>query len=245
MDSLPAQKPDYGIDAPGVIRNLLLISLAGLIVSIVCFEWGQGKWLWLLGVISGIAFLICLAEAIYMICGSKIGKLREREKLLDLVNIRGDEKVLDVGCGRGLLLNAAARRLVTGRAVGIDIWNRKDQSGNHPDVTRRNAEMEGVAEKVEIMNGDARDMPFENDMFDVIVSSLAVHNIYDSEERRKALSEVIRVLKPGGRFAILDFQHVKEYADVLEKLGSTDVEVIGPHFITFPPVRIVTGRKSR
>lgn len=69
------------------------------------------------------------------------------------------------------------------------------------------------------------------------------HNIYNREERREALREIIRVLKPGGQFAILDFQHVKEYAEVLKEFNAADVQLIGPHYLMFPPVRIVTGRK--
>lgn len=117
--------------------------------------------------------------------------------------IQSGEKILDVGCGSGLVLNAAAKRLMTGIAVGLDIWNRQDQTGNHPDAVRRNAQAEGVLEKIEIIDGDFRNMPFDEDTFDVIVSSLAIHNVYDVEARREALNEVIRVLKPGGRFAII------------------------------------------
>jgi ubiquinone/menaquinone biosynthesis C-methylase UbiE len=123
-----------------------------------------------------------------MIWSSKVGKLRERERLLELVGLGGHEKVLDVGCGRGLLLNGAARRLTKGKAVGIDIWNKQDQSGNDPDVTRANARIEGVAERVKIVDGDARSMPFADNDFDVVVSSLAIHNIPGSEERYLAIS---------------------------------------------------------
>lgn len=93
--------------------------------------------------------------------------------------------MLDVGCGRGLVLNAAAQRLTTGKAVGIDLWNERDQSGNHPDATRKNAAIEGVAEKVEIITGDARHIPFANNTFDVVVSSLAIHNIYITKRKGK------------------------------------------------------------
>jgi SAM-dependent methyltransferase len=239
-------KPDYGIDAPIVVRNLSIAGILMFMLSMAFFWLLRGRQWWLgglLGGIFGLTFLISLVEAVYMLWSSKVGKLRERERLLDLVDIRGDEKVLDVGCGRGLVLNAAARRLTTGKAIGIDIWNRQDQSGNHPDVTRKNAEAEGVLEKVEIIDGDARDLPFANDVFDIVVSSLAIHNIYNRKERYKSLSEILRVLKPGGRVAILDFWHVKEYADVFEALGLTDVKMIGPHYLMFPPVRIVTARK--
>lgn len=242
------RKGNYGIDAPYVVRNLILIGIGVLVLGIAAFFVFPQPLQWLgitLGVVFLISFLICTGEGLYMIWSSKVGKFRERERLLDLVQLRGDETVLDVGCGRGLLLNGAARRLSTGKAVGIDIWNSRDQSGNHPDVTRANARTEGVAERVEVVDGDVRNMPFPDGRFDVVVSSLAIHNIYHEEERRKALAEIFRVLKPGGRLAILDFQHVQEYAAVLRQLGAHDVRVVGPHWLMFPPVRIVTGRKRR
>ena len=226
------KKGDYGIDAPGVIRNL---TLSGIVLLLLCmggFFGLSGALRWI-GAVFLLFGLFCLLEAVYMVWSSKVGKYYEREKLLDLLPWRGDEKVLDVGCGRGLVLNAAAKRLDRGKAVGIDIWNERDQSGNHPDVTLDNAEKEGVRERVEVVSADARHIPFADNEFDVVVSSLAIHNIYDKGERRKALGEIIRVLKPGGHFAILDFQHVDEYAAVFKELGATGVQIVGPIIISF------------
>jgi cyclopropane fatty-acyl-phospholipid synthase-like methyltransferase len=67
-----------------------------------------------------------------MIWDSKVGKLWARDRLLDGLELRGDETVLDVGCGRGLLLIGAAKRLTTGKAPGVDIWQAEDLSGNLP-----------------------------------------------------------------------------------------------------------------
>lgn len=66
---------------------------------------------------------------------------------------------MDVGCGRGLLLNAAARRLTPGKAIGIDLWQSVDQSGNRPEATLANARLEGVAGLVEVKTGDMRELP--------------------------------------------------------------------------------------
>ena len=77
------------------------------------------------------------------------GKLRIWERELDHAGLRGDEQLLDLGCGRGAVLIAAARRLPTGRAVGADLWTR-DQSGNRPEVTLANAAAAGVADRVEV-----------------------------------------------------------------------------------------------
>jgi SAM-dependent methyltransferase len=247
MEQIQNRRGDYGIDAPNVVRNLLLTGAGSLLLGVAAFFIFPERLRWLgaaIGLLCLVSFLVVTAEALYMIWSSKVGKFREREKLLDLVALRGDEKVLDVGCGRGLLLNGAARRLTTGKAVGVDIWNKRDQSGNDPDAARANARAEGVAERVEIVYGDARNMPFADNDFDVVVSSLAIHNIPGSEERYRALSEMMRVLKPGGRFAILDFQHVREYAKGFDRLGALDVKIVGPHWLMFPPVRIITGQKA-
>ena len=136
---------------------------------------------------------------------------------LDELGLRGDEHVLDVGCGRGAVLMLAARRLPAGRAVGADVWRRRDQSGNSRAAAERNAAAEGVAGRVELVDADARDLPFEAASFDVVVSSLAISNIRDAGGRAQALREAVRVVRPGGRLRIVD-DGADRYAIVL--LGS-------------------------
>ncbi|MFN8372246.1 MAG: class I SAM-dependent methyltransferase [Anaerolineae bacterium] len=237
---------DYGIDAPTVVRNLGVAGISALLL-------GSGFAYLLHSIQSLVALLLgawgllaggsMLATSALMIWSSKVGKLREREKLLDTIQWRGDETVLDVGCGRGLLLNAAAKRIPNGKAVGVDIWQAQDQSGNLPENTIANAQAEGTATRVELKDGDMRRLPFADSAFDVVVSSLALHNIYDTAERQQAVHEIARVLKSGGHLALLDFQHVDEYADVLRALGWESVQVSNTHFGMFPPVKWVTGTK--
>jgi hypothetical protein len=76
-----------------------------------------------------------------------------------------------LGCGRGAVLLLAAQHLTTGRAVGVDLWRRVDQSGNSPEATRRNALAEGVADRVELHTADMTALPFEDNSIDVVVSS--------------------------------------------------------------------------
>jgi ubiquinone/menaquinone biosynthesis C-methylase UbiE len=185
----------------------------------------------------------CLLTAVAMVLSNKVGKLRERDWLLDRLDLQGDETVLDVGCGRGLLLVAAARRLATGKAIGVDIWQGQDQSGNRPDATRANARAEGVADRVEITDGDARRLPFADDTFDAVVSNLVLHNIYNRTQRDGAVREIARVLKPGGRMGLLDIAHTAQYAQVLRDLGWPDVQRSGPHVRIFPTVRAVIATK--
>jgi arsenite methyltransferase len=219
-------KPDYGIDAPGVVRNLYLVFIAGM-ATYATARFG----LW-----SGVVFhndlahtglymgLICGAMGTWMLYDSKVGKLAERERLLDLVELRPEDNVLDLGCGRGLLLVGAAKRLTSGRATGLDLWNAEDLTGNTPEATLENARREGVSERVDVKTGDMRKMPFPDASFDAIVSNVAIHNIYKREGRVEAMREIARVLKPGGRLMIHDIRHVDEYASELSKLGLTGVE---------------------
>ncbi|MCL6588044.1 MAG: class I SAM-dependent methyltransferase [Anoxybacillus sp.] len=240
------QKANYGIDAPNVIRNLLFIGMLCIVTSIAIFSFVDKPKMILLALtgwvlIVGISLVV---TAIMMILSSKIGKIRERERILDMVNIKGDEHILDVGCGKGLYLIGAAKRLMNGKAVGIDIWQSEDLSGNSMENTIQNAKSEGVDDKVYIETADMRKIPFENSSFDIVLSSFAIHNIYDSLERKKALLEIIRVLKPGGKLCIIDFQHIDEYMNVFKENGITGISRFKTKLI-FPPATVIIGIKAK
>jgi len=152
------------------------------------------------------------------------GKFLEWDRILDHLHLRGDEGVLDMGCGRGAVLTAVALRLTTGRVTGVDIWNTKDQSGNARDVTLRNASLEGVGDRVQIDTGDMRALPYPDATFDLVVSSLAIHNIRSNADRKRAIVEGFRVLKPGGRIVIADIRATAVYEEALRALGASNVE---------------------
>ena len=162
--------------------------------------------------------------------------------LLDGLGLRGDERILDLGCGRGAVLLLAARRLTAGRAVGVDLWRRADQSGNCAEATRRNAVAEGVADRVELHTADMRALPFEDDSFDVVVSSLAIHNIPGRAGRGKAIEEAVRVLRPGGRILVADVKGTRRHYEQLAGIGMCDVtrRRLGWRYW---PTRLVTATK--
>ena len=150
---------------------------------------------------------------------------------------------MDVGCGRGLLLIQAAKYLPNGKAIGIDLWQSMDLSGNRPEVTLENARAEGVSERVEVKTGDMRELPLPDNSVDAVVASLSIHNIPDKQGRAKAMQEIHRVIKPGGQVALLDFQRTNEYLATLRSLGWKEAQVSGISFWMFPPVRVVSGKK--
>jgi ubiquinone/menaquinone biosynthesis C-methylase UbiE len=163
--------------------------------------------------------------------------------MLSLHPWRGDEQVLDVGCGRGLLLAGAAKRLTTGHATGLDIWSNVDMGGNSEAATLHNLKLEGVASRCTLVSAGAQEMPFADASFDVIVSNLCLHNIYDRPTRLQALHQIARVLKPGGIALISDYKRTGEYAAELRKAGLNVNLRWGNWLTTFPPLRIVIARK--
>jgi SAM-dependent methyltransferase len=208
----PRRRGSYGIDAP--LAPAFLAFLAALEVA--------------LAVISGsvrplLAALFILAILGLYLHGTLRGKFVVWAELLDTLNLRGDERVLDLGCGRGAVLLMAAQHLTTGRAVGVDLWRTVDQSGNSAQATQRNAVAEGVADRVELHTADMTALPFEDNSFDVVLSSLAIHNISGHAGREKAISEAVRGLRPGGRLMILDVRATRHYQAQLAKIGMNDV----------------------
>jgi len=152
------------------------------------------------------------------------GKFVEWDRILDGLRLRGDESVLDMVRGRGAVLTAAARRLTSGRVTGVDIWSTTDQSGNAKDVTLRNASLEGVGDRVHVNTGDMRSLPYPDATFDLVVSSMAIHNIRTNADRKRAIGEGFRVLKPGGRMVVADIRTTSIYEDALRALGASRVE---------------------
>jgi arsenite methyltransferase len=149
-----------------------------------------------------------------------------------------------VGTGRGLLLVGAARRLMNGSATGIDIWNKEDLSGNSLRRTEDNLNIEGVAGMCTLVSEGAQKMSFANDSFDVVLSNLCLHNIYDKSTRVAACQEIARVLKPGGVAILSDYKLTREYARTLSSLGLQVERKKANYLTTFPALTIVVARKG-
>lgn len=239
-------KPDYGLDAPVVVKNMfsrggwaLGIGLLMYFINRTEYPEPSSNILSVLGSI-GVTFL---AVGAFMMWSSRVAKLKLRDELLDSLALKGDEKVLDVGCGRGLLLIGAAKRLPKGKATGIDIWSNEDLSDNSADAVKQNAKIEGVSDRVRIETGDARKLVYPEANYDVVMSSLAIHNIPEKDDRTAAIREMWRVLKPGGKLLIYDIFKTGEYAKVLRESGANDVTLSGMKFLWCVPSQVLTARK--
>jgi ubiquinone/menaquinone biosynthesis C-methylase UbiE len=125
-------------------------------------------------------------------------------RIAGLLELKGNEYVLDVGSGTGRTAVQMAKRLATGRLVGIDIWDTMELSGNSPERAYKNAEIEGVKDKVEFKRGNVLEIPFDDNIFDIVTCSSVLNNLPGEEKRIKALKEIFRVLKTRGKCMLLE-----------------------------------------
>jgi arsenite methyltransferase len=215
-------KATYGIDGCAITLPVLASLQVG---PAAMTAWALRRKRRSLGALAGAAWLAATVVTSSYLYSTLRGKFLVWARLLDDLHLHGDEDLLDVGCGRGAVLLAAARRLPEGRAVGADLWRRRDQTGNTRAAAERNAVAEGVADRVEFLDADARALPLPDASFDVVVSSLTIHNIPGANQRAQALREVVRVLRPGGRLRIVDVREGRHYPDVLRAAGCADITV--------------------
>ena len=217
-----AERPEggeFGVDAPKVL--VVMAAVALLLVIICCVlmitnKFGAG----MVTMIFAAFFVLCAFSYLYT---TLHGKSVWWADLLDDARLKGDEYAVDLGCGRGAVLISLAKRLTTGRVSGIDLWRSRDQSGNDIEAIKHNARVCGVEDRVELNTGNITTLPYYDGQFDLVVSSLAIHNLKAREDRRQAITEAIRVLEPGGKIIIADISHTDEYADWLTEAGMESV----------------------
>jgi ubiquinone/menaquinone biosynthesis C-methylase UbiE len=122
---------------------------------------------------------------------------RYREKLLDLAGVNRGERIVDVGCGTGTLAIAAKRRVgEAGEVVGVDA------SREMIARARRKAAKESV--DIDFGLAAAETLPFPDATFDAVLNTTMLHCL-PPDARGRAIAEMRRVLRPGGRALIVDF----------------------------------------
>lgn len=120
-----------------------------------------------------------------------------REEYLQLLGVRPGERVLDLGCGSGVVTRAMAKRVAPGGcAVGIDA------SPALVAVAREYADAAGLGGSVEFHEGDCRRLPFPDASFDAAIAATVLAHVPEAE---RALAEMVRVTRLGGRVGVFDF----------------------------------------
>ena len=242
-----ASKPDYGLDfSSGHVRQPFSSRRM----------FGRGAWTLAFGILMylinrseypgpaahilialGLIGLAFIAAGVVMVQSSRVTRFEVRERILDSLALKGDERVLDIGSGTGVMLIGVAKRLKSGRVTGVDL-------SGEADIAKENAKLEGVNDKVQRI--DVCETPkfvYPDNYYDVVLSMLALHNTGESDVREQLVREMVRVLKPGGQLAIYDVLRTSEYAETLRAAGAQSVELSAVSWPWCLPTRTVTARK--
>lgn len=190
------RSPDLGYHWLWTWMHLFPAALFGGAAALVA-AFGLPWWLWLPpAVIATWAFLAFLVMR-FLVRMNSIPRVPSRLRLAS-----GGDRVLDVGCGSGRLSIAIGRSSPTARVTGLDNFSAAYIRGHGAAKTEENYRLAGIAERANVRAGDMRDMPFEDQSFDLATSSAAIDHLPE-DDIRKTLGEVHRVLVPGGRFFLV------------------------------------------
>lgn len=142
-----------------------------------------------------------------------VGGLNATRELIELCHIDRDKYVLDVGCATGKTACYIAKGYGC-RVVGVDILERMI------DRAKERAKREGVEDRVEFRVADAQNLPFEDNLFDVVIGEFITALL---DDKQKGANEYLRVTKPGGYVGLNEATWMKTPppTELLEYLSRT------------------------
>lgn len=120
----------------------------------------------------------------------------QRSKVVDMLDLKSGENLIDVGCGTGTLLTIAKEKYPKIDMTGIDI------DPGVLSIARKKSQRANL--KIEYIETSSAELPFSDQYFNVVVSSLVFHHL-PTEVKKKTIKEIYRILKKDGRFLLADF----------------------------------------
>jgi ubiquinone/menaquinone biosynthesis C-methylase UbiE len=133
--------------------------------------------------------------------------------VIDKLSWNGKGKALDIGTGAGALAILLTKRFPESKVWGIDYWGKMWNYSKFK--CEKNAKVEGVANQVVFQKAHASKLPFKDGEFDAIMSNFVYHEVRDTKDKTKLISESFRVLKKGGAFSLQDiFKSKKKFGDI-------------------------------
>jgi SAM-dependent methyltransferase len=214
MQQFTEQRPMYGNWVSKKLLYIFGLPSIGLGVVSIAFA---------VLIVPTLIFLFCFlyfAYARYQFSPSG-GNVQRRvyDLVLEHLDWDGAGKVIDIGCGNGLLSIEIAKKYSNAEIIGIDYWGGVWEYGKA--ICERNAVIEGVPNHVKFQRANAASLPFDPESFDVVVSNLVFHEIHDSSDRTNAMYEAFRVLKKGGIYVLQDlFLWKRVYGEIDELIAT-------------------------
>ena len=125
-----------------------------------------------------------------------------RRKTAKLVAKAQPKKILDLATGTGDLATALAKHNPQAHITGVDF------SEKMLEIGKAKIQKQHLGNQIELLQGDAANLPFENHSFDAVTVAFGVRNFEDLD---KGLSEIFRVTKAGGQVCILEFSMPEKF----------------------------------
>jgi SAM-dependent methyltransferase len=254
MKRSPAEKSKYGnwvsarfVYIPGIL-GLILMGLSLLFPF--------------LAVIAALFLFVSLYFAYARFLFSPQGRNlqdRVRGSILSNLDWDGAGQILDIGCGSGALTIELAKKYTRAKIIGVDYWDKRWEYSKN--VCEKNAEIEGVAQRVTFQKGSAAALPFEDESMDGAVSNLVFHEVGGVKDKRELIREALRVVKRGGVFVFQDlflwkqvYGEPDELLGIIRSWGITEVALIHTNNLAFIPtvlklpfmlgtIGVIAGRK--
>jgi ubiquinone/menaquinone biosynthesis C-methylase UbiE len=181
---------------------------------------------------------------------SLMGFDRARRELVSVANVEPGQHILDIGCGTGTLAVMLKRQYPSAQVTGLD---------PDPKALRR-ARIKATGLSAQFDQGFADQLPYKDETFERVFSSFMFHHL-NEHERENMLREVLRVLKPGASFHLLDFvadsarlflshARMKDNRDatileLMNRVGLTNVAKVNDGSMLFGLLRTATYQTSK
>jgi SAM-dependent methyltransferase len=223
--------------------------------SIIYGNWIRRKMLFVLGVgvlslgilflllnnmylqmITGLLFVILLISFsfplyAYYAFSPRGGNLQEKiyTLIVESLGQPAPENALDIGTGNGVLALKLAQKYPTAQVVGLDYWGKNWEYSQA--ICEANTRIAQVADRVRFVKGDAAALDLNDATFAAVVSNLTFHEVKSAPRKREVVREALRVLRPDGRFAFVDYFYdnrhygqAAEFEIFLQGLGLAKME---------------------
>ena len=198
-------------------------------------NWIRRKILWVLGLTS-LALVIlatlplpAVVRILFVILGAAVlasflyplysyamfsprgGNMQDKfyDLILSYVEKNSSGKVLDIGTGNGILAIKAALRNPATQVTGVDMWGKDWEYSK--SICEQNARIANVAERMQFNKGDAASLNYADGTFNVVISNLTFHEVNLVKRKSDVMREALRLLKPGGSFAFIDYFYEQRY----------------------------------
>lgn len=193
-------------------KNLLILGICTLAVGALIFI-PLGP---LYRLAMSILFLIVLISFLfplyaYRMFSQKGGRFQEKvyHLIIQSLGARVKGRILDIGSGNGVLAVKLAQQHGEAEVVGIDSWGKNWEFSK--GVCEKNAQAAKVQGRVHFQKGDAAALEFSNESLDGVISNLTFHDVESVADKKDLVREALRVVKPGGVFAFVDYFYEEKY----------------------------------